>query len=182
MTNTDLLRQLLRHAGTTLDSRVAGCPEDAFYRLLPEATIGSIAAIYAHAVTNADHYIQQELRGLPPLYERPEWPARLGFTPHLQIDRERAAGLRYDRATFHDYARAVFDEGDAYLGTLAAEGLNRSVEMVVPHRDGDHWGWARQQAPLAFAFADIVFLHIHEHAGEISALRGVQGLTGIPIG
>jgi hypothetical protein len=172
----DLVRQLLRHAHTLLARTLAECPEEIFYRVLPDATIASIAAIYAHVVIGEDRYMQKDLGGGSPLCDSPAWSSRFRFSPQSYLDPEWAAGLRYDRAAFDDYAASVFEASDVYLAGLSVAELDRTVEMTVSHFTGDRWIQQNRPAPLAFAVIDMVPLHIHEHAGEIAALKGVERL------
>ncbi len=182
MITRDLQRQLLAQAHTYLEIRIGLCPEALLFESTPGATIAPIGAIYAHAVVNEDSYVQRELQASTPLYERPQWASKLAFPPRVALDADWPARFRTDLPLFRQYARAVYDASDAYLAGLTELDSEREVpKHLVFLRDGAP-AVERRPVPLAFDFADMVTLHIVEHAGEISALLGVKGLKGSPWG
>ena len=67
-----------------------------------------------------------------------------------------------------DYGAAVWTATDAYLNTLTPEDLDRMVKFAGGERKA----------------ADILRTTIsqaHNHLGEIAALKGIQGVKGLPI-
>jgi hypothetical protein len=182
MSSRDLQRQLLKQAQIYLEIRIGLCPEALLFESTPGAAIAPIGAIYAHAVVNEDSYVQRELRTATPLFERPEWASKLASPPRVALDADRPARFRTDLSLFRLYAQAVYESSDACLAGITEADSEREVpKHVVFLRDGTP-ALERRPAPLAFDFADMVTLHIAEHAGEISALLGVKGLKGSPWG
>ncbi len=70
---------------------------------------------------------------------------------------------------FREYARAVYAATDAYVGGLSEAALERKVDT----------GFIGEQT-VAFVLTNIAAWHVAEHGGEIAALKGVQGLKGLP--
>jgi hypothetical protein len=70
---------------------------------------------------------------------------------------------------FREYAKAVYGATDAYIARLSDSGLARKVQT----------GFIGEQS-AAFVISNILGWHIAEHTGEIAALKGVQGLKGLP--
>lgn len=65
------------------------------------------------------------------------------------------------------YRDAVRAATDRYLADLTADELDRQIDLMGSQR------------PVADALA-IMVVHIATHAGEIAALKGTQGLKGLP--
>ena len=65
------------------------------------------------------------------------------------------------------YRASVRAATDAYIANLTPTELDRQVELIGSQR------------PVADALA-IMVVHIASHGGEIAALKGVQGLKGLP--
>ena len=77
---------------------------------------------------------------------------------------------KVELATLRDYAQAVYAATDAYLATLTDDALSRPVDM-------SEVGMGEQ--PVA-AVIGLALLNGALHCGEISCLKGLQGLTGYP--
>jgi hypothetical protein len=77
-------------------------------------------------------------------------------------------GLRVDLPALHDYARATAQTLQSWVASLAPEDLERTIPTPI----GDH--------NLGQFLEIFVICHINNHSGEISALKGCQGLKGYP--
>ena len=66
-----------------------------------------------------------------------------------------------------DYAAAVGAATDNYIATLTTKELDRLVPIM-----GQEW-------PVADVLALLV-VHASGHLGEIAALKGIQGVKGLP--
>jgi hypothetical protein len=168
MTPQSLLTQQLAGYHDLLEQTVADCPPDALHRTVPGATIASIAAIYAHTVFSEDAIIQGMLQRKPPVFESQGWAGRTGVampsTPELTPDWAR--GVRMD---LREYAKAVYAATAAYVGGLSDAALDRKIDT----------GFIGEQT-VGFILCNIAGWHVAEHGGEIAALKGVQGLKGLP--
>jgi hypothetical protein len=70
---------------------------------------------------------------------------------------------------FREYAKAVYRATDACIATLSDADLERKIQT----------GFMGERT-IAFIVSNVLAWHVAEHNGEIAALKGVQGLTGVP--
>jgi hypothetical protein len=171
----------LRWSHDLLESRLVDCPEEAFYRVLPGSRISSVAAIYVHVVMTEDAYIQKGLRGQTPLSASSPWSERLALPARVAIDFPSAAELRLDIPTFREYAQAVFAASETCIKGLSEADIRREVDIPHVFQAEGRWTWENRPTTLDRTVSDMVILHTVEHVGEISALKGVQGLRGGPL-
>ena len=171
MTRQSLLTQQLAGYHDLLEQTIADCPPDALHKTLPGATIGSIASIYAHIVFSEDTIIQGLLQQKPPLCQSQGWAGRIGVAmpPIPELTAEWARGVRMDLPSFREYAKAVYAATAAHVRGLSDAALDRTVDT----------GFVGEQT-VAFILSNIAAWHVAEHGGEIAALKGVQGLKGLP--
>jgi hypothetical protein len=71
--------------------------------------------------------------------------------------------------SFREYAKAVYAATDAYVAGLGPADLERKVDT----------GFVGEQT-VGFVVGNILVWHVAEHNGEIAALKGAQGLKGLP--
>ena len=127
-----------------------------------------IGIIYAHAVGLEDLYIQQMLQQQPLVWESGSWAARLRHDlPPNQWNIQRVQPPDMD--ALRSYQSEVFAASLAYAGSLSGDELERRLEF--PGRQ-----WSMSIAQLL----SVVVGHTLGHAGEIAALKGVQGARGLP--
>ena len=80
-----------------------------------------------------------------------------------------ARGARFDLAQLRAYSQAVYASSDATLATLGDDDLARTVDL----------GWlGLGQPPLRWLIDRFVIAHADAHLGEISCVKGLQGLQG----
>jgi hypothetical protein len=136
----------------------------------PPGTANIISAILLHQAGTEDAIIQRALRGEPRIWERDGWAEKTGvaMTPGRTGGWDECKEQAVPLAPVLAYADAVHAATDAYLAALTDEELSREVPWP--------FGGTRTVADmLALAAVHAVF-----HAGEVSALKGVQGGQGIP--
>jgi hypothetical protein len=146
------------------------CDDAVLHKTLPQATISSIASIYAHTVFAEDFIAQGMLQGKAPLFHSGGWEAKTGMpmpkTPELNP--EWAAGVKMDLPAFREYAKTVHAATNAYLDTVSDADLQAKVQTPLGEQTRD------------WVIANILGTHVPQHTGEIAALKGVQGLKGLP--
>jgi hypothetical protein len=133
---------------------------------------GSAAAQYAHAVISEDLLLNMFLRGAEPLMMS-SWVAKTGLSEPPPMDDWSgwSRSVRVDLDQFREYAQAVRRQTDEYLASLTEEELDREFDS----------------APLPFGIMSVARLlnilhgHVYMHAGEISVVKGLQGLQGYPV-
>jgi len=166
------VREQLQFWHDTLDQMLSECDAAALNRRVEGATIGSIGSIYAHIVFVEDVLVHGRLRGRTPIYVEGAWEAKTGVAfcgdPPMATP-EWSAAVRMDAAPFGAYARTVYAATDAYLAGLADADTVRTVSS--PLLGGRTVSWY---------LSTLIATHLPAHAGEIAALKGLQGLKGLP--
>ncbi len=171
MSTQSAVRQQLAFWHGVLDQTVGDCAPEALNKQLPGATITSIASIYAHIAWSEDAIVHGMLQGRPPLYQADGWESKTGVafpgeTP--EIKQEWAGSLRMDLPKFQEYSKVVYGATDAYLDSLSEGDLGRKVQTPIGEQSVD------------WVLATILATHLPQHTGEIAALKGIQGLKGLP--
>ena len=77
-------------------------------------------------------------------------------------------GLRVDLPALHDYARATAQALQSWVASLTPEDLERPIDTPIGEFNLGQW------------LELFIIWHINTHCGEISALKGCQGLKGYP--
>jgi hypothetical protein len=165
----EILSAQLATTHTILARTLADCDETTLHYIAPGGTVGSIASTYAHVAFAEDRIINATVRGGATVYESQGWAKKLGVAmPDGPFQsQEWATGVRLELASFGEYYTAVQAESKAYVATLTEEEWMRKL----PSTNGE--------SPVA-QWVNIVLYHNAEHTGEIAALKGVQGRTGLP--
>ena len=143
---------------------------EALNKQMPNATITSIGSIYAHMVFAEDAIVNGMLQGKPMLYESDGWEAKTGVkSPGMPPSvGEWAKTVKMDYPKFEEYAKIVFANTDSYLANVSDAELEQKTQTPIGEQTK---GWV---------VVNLLGTHAPQHAGEIAALRGVQGLKGLP--
>ena len=171
MSTQSAVRQQLAFWHGALDQIMGDCGQEVLNKNLPDATITSVASVYAHLVFAEDVIVHALLQGKAVLYETDGWAAKTGVAfPGVppEIKPEWARALRMDLPSFQEYAKWVHSAVDSYLGGLPDSDLGRKV----PGPFGEQ--------TVEWVVVNLLGTHAPQHAGEIAALKGVQGLKGLP--
>lgn len=167
MDGTALLRGQMESMHATLEAAIGDCPNAVLARKLPGSTITSIAAIYAHTVFGEDGLMNGLVRGATPVYYAGGWAQKIGLEMP-QGGLEPDWDVKYDLGLFRSYAAAVYQSTDDYLASASDAEFDRIVDA----------GFAPPMPIKAFV-GNILLWHIATHQGEISALKGAQGINGL---
>jgi hypothetical protein len=81
-----------------------------------------------------------------------------------------ARGVQIDLPTLRGYAQAVYANTDAYLANMTPEEWNRPLDLTAV---------GMGQSTVSELLTNIL-LDGAAHCGEISAVKGLQGLQGYP--
>jgi DinB family protein len=163
-----LLRTQLSSAHTWCENTLGPADGEALHSI-PPGKANPAAVAYAHAVSSEDFTINGWLRGAAPLLAA-EWSGKTGMSEPMPqgaayFDWTRA--VQVDIPKVREYAQAVYAASDAYLASLTEADLDRTID--VP-------GIGPQT--LAWILSQWVIGHVHDETGEISAIKGVNGMTG----
>jgi len=168
MNATQFIRQQVAEAGGLSDAAMAGVTDEQF-NWLPPGTINPIKSTLLHTVGGEDLFFQLIIQGRPPLWATGGWAGRIGLaqTPGGGQGWEEARNTVLALAPVLAYAAAVRDATHEYLARLTEDELDRRV---------DFFGRESSVADVLAGFVS----HTACHAGEIAAVKGMQGLQGLP--
>jgi hypothetical protein len=132
-------------------------------------TSNTIAQLLAHMVTGQDLLIQDKIRGGGTTLHDSGWAAKTGVPSDRSLIWQREA-WRMDLPGFNDYVGAVLSNSRVF------------IESLTPaHLEQQH-AWIRGPEQPVYRLMQTIFInHALGHSGEISTLKGIQGLKGLPI-
>lgn len=106
-----------------------------------------------------------------PLYAT-SWAGKTGISdPQLESSLEWARSVEVVLDKARQYGRDVYASIDTYLAGLTDDDLSHIIDLSQ-HGYGE---WALDAFLVTFVLG-----HIRDIMGEISAIKGVQGLQGVP--
>ena len=128
-----------------------------------------IRATLLHMLAAEDRYFQTVLRGQPMLWETGGWSERIGlpYPPGAGRGWDEVKTTTLAVEPVLAYAQAVREATETYLVALTDAELGRTVQF---------FGGERPAADVIITFV----AHTLGHSGEVAALRGVQGVKGLP--
>lgn len=145
----------------------------------PPGIANPLGATYAHIVVSEDGVINGVLKGSAPLCAT-SWAGKVGLSEMppmpgpgeegLPSWHEWARQVKVDQAALQEYARAVYAATDEYLASLTDEDLNRVLDLSGIGLGQQTLGW----------MLSLMLANVNWHTGEISCLKGLQGVRGYP--
>jgi hypothetical protein len=171
-----LLREQLTEAHALLEAVMQGVtPEAAHW--VPPGQANPVGATYAHVILFEDRTINGVLLHRRPLHET-TWAGRTGISDLMPSPGEEwneytpwTRRVKIDLPALQEYARAVYANTDDYLASLSPDDLDRPLDLS---------GVGGGQVSLGQALGRRIVGHVDNIAGEISCLKGLQGLQGYP--
>ena len=161
------LRQQMAEMHGYLELAIGDCPPGVLAKRLPGATINSIGTIYAHTVFGEDGLLNGLVRGETPVYHKEGWAQKIGIEmPAGGFEGDWDPSV--DLGLFRQYAAAVYRSMDDYLARTTDAEWERIVDP----------GFAPPM-PVSALVGNVLLWHVATHQGEISALKGVQGMNGL---
>jgi hypothetical protein len=174
MTAVDLgaaLRSMFANMHGWLDGTFQDVTEDQA-RWHPSGRVVPAGAHYAHHVMGAeDMMLNMMIRGTTPLAFG-ECQGRTGVSEPLPMGPwdEWARRIQIDLPALRAYAKAVYANTDAYLATVTPKEWERLLDLTPVGMGHQTVGYLLTQ----------ILLDGGAHCGEISAVKGLQGLQGYP--
>ncbi len=155
-------RAQLEQSLNLLDVAVDGM-DAAQYNYRPGGTCNPPAASHVHALTGIDALLLTRAGG-----QEMRWPA-LARAHGMPANPREIWGYEgtIPPDAVKDYARDVRESSLAFISGLAADDLDRRVQTPLGEQC------------LAFLI-QLMSTHAAGHAGEIAAVKGMQGLKGLP--
>ncbi len=140
-------------------------------RWTPPGKANPIGALYAHAVLSADGVVNGMLKGAAPRFAT-EWAGQVGaLPPQMSLTFDWARSVQPDLPALRHYGQTVIADAEAYLEQLAEADLDRELDLAAA-------GLGKRR--VSWILNALVAAHLNNMAGEISALKGVQGAKGYP--
>jgi hypothetical protein len=140
---------------------------------MPTGIANPIGALYWHTISGADEVVYKWCRGQEPLHQKDGWREKVltVSAPEPEHGGDYLAymrAIRVDLPVLHEYAKAVAATTQDWLASLTPEDLERKLNTPIGELN------------LAQMLETFVIWHINAHCGEISALKGCQGVKGYP--
>ncbi len=135
----------------------------------PPGIANPIGVTLLHIIGTEDQLVQQLLQGKPYLWESGNWSERVGVevVPHEGRGWEECRKAHLSLAPIMAYQEAVCSATADFIASLSPEDLDRPIML-----------FGREQ-PIAIVLV-IIVNHAILHMGEIAALKGIQGIQGLP--
>lgn len=175
MTALKLLKDQLKEARELFENTAADIQEEHLHKD-PGGKAFPLGATYAHLVFSEDVIVQGMMQGRAPLYET-DWKDKTGASEPMPpmdenwtpMNEKWSKTVRIDFPKMQQYAKAVYAATDTYVNTLTDEDLEKEIDL-------GSWG----KKTVAQMLSGFVISHACSLAGELSALKGVQGAKGYP--
>lgn len=171
---TKILLTQLQAAHAALEDTMEGVTDEVAH-FMPPGTANPIAGTYAHVVFSEDLFIHSFLKKDQPLMET-TFKDKTGASEVQPSDWVNAypiwlRAVKIDVKKFREYAKAVYADSEAYVSTLTDADLEKDVDMSA-------FGMAPKK--VYDFIANLISGHAYPIMGEISVLKGIQGLKGYP--
>ena len=141
---------------------------DEQFNWTPPGTANPIRVAFVHLVSGEDAFIGA-IGGRERLWDSGGWAAKVGISapPGRGQGWEELKAATIPVAPVLEYAAAARAATEAYLATLTPEELDRPVTI---------FGGERTVADILA----LLVVHTTGHLGEIAAIKGSQGVQGLP--
>ena len=134
----------------------------------PGGTTNNIAQLMAHLTMGQDRAINVAIRGGQSVFDLGGWGARTG------IPSERGAiwnkGWKLDLDAFQTYRTQVNQSAKAFMASAKPSDFEGETQ----------WGPPGMMRPKLWVLGTPATSHLRFHYGEISTIKGLQGLKGLP--
>lgn len=170
----EMLVNQLKEAHKVLEETMDGVSNEVG-QWQPEGTANPIAGTYAHLVFSEDMFLHGFLKQEDPLFETmfKDATGASAVQPSDWVN-EYPKWLReveVDMEKFRAYAKAVYASSEEYVAGLSEEDLVKDVDMSA-------FGMGSRK--VHDFIGGILVGHAYSITGEVSVLKGLQGLKGYP--
>lgn len=175
MTALELIKEEMKDAHELFNGTVGDITEDQLHKD-PGGKAFPIGATYAHLVVSEDVIMHSMVIGKQPLYET-NFKNNTGLSEPMppmdenwsDANEKWGRSVQVDLKKLREYSKAVFEATEVYLNTLQDNDVDKEIDL------GD-WG----KKTLANLLYTMIIGHTYSLAGELSALKGIQGAKGYP--
>jgi hypothetical protein len=168
---SDAYRDMLANNHNWLAGTIEGMTDEQL-AWQPPGKVVPAGGYYVHVLISEDAILNQVLQGRLPLMAT-DFQTTAGFSEPMSFGRpwdDWARRVKVDLPAARACAQAVYASSDAYLAGLSDEDL-------AEERDFSALNFGEQ--PVS-ALINQVVTNCAAHCGEISAVKGLQGLKGYP--
>ena len=141
----------------------------------PPGLANSITDTYVHIIVSEDWLIHVLLQNKQPLYAS-ELKNKIGveaFThPADNAFPAWTKGAKIHMEELKEYADKIFAMSEEYIKNLTDEDLQKEADLSA---------FGMGKSTVGFVIASIITSNMNLHTGEISAIKGIQGLKGYPM-
>jgi hypothetical protein len=170
-----LLKEELKNAHETFETTAADITPEQL-QVDPGGLALPLGATYAHLIFSEDVIVHGMLQQKEPLFKR-TWKDKTGASKPMppmdekweNANRTWAKSVTIDLPKLREYAKAVYAATDTYIDSIKEEDLEKEVDL-------GSWG----KYTIAHLLYSFIIGHANSLAGEMSALKGVQGAKGYP--
>jgi hypothetical protein len=172
MNPASLLQLQFKAAHDFLETTLGTITADVVNRVPEAPLLSTIGAQYLHILTTEDVIFNVILASSVPLVAT-TFVGKIGASepPHLFTWQQWGRTHRVDLDAARTYGQAVYAATDAYLATVTPEILDVIIDLT-----SIGFGHVPRAALISTALQNVYI-----HTGEISTLKGLQGLKGYPI-
>lgn len=174
MDSVTLLREQLKAAHEYLEDTMADVTSELAH-WIPPGIATPIGANYIHLVQTEDGLVQFVLQGKEMLGAT-TWKDKLGASephpwPPTEPEDYRAwmRRVKLDLPAFREYAQAVYEASDEYIRGLSVEDLDEVLDLS---------SMGMNPVPRRWVIARYLAGHTDNICGEVSTLKGLQGVIG----
>ncbi len=171
---TQILLNQLKTAHESLEQTMEGVTDEVAH-FMPPGKANPIAGTYAHVVFSEDLFMHNFLMKTPPLVDssfKDKTGASEVHPMEWQVEYPRwLKEVKIDVKQIRAYAKAVYEESEKYIESLTDTDLEKDVDLSA-------FGMGSKKA--SEFIANLISGHIYPIMGEISVLKGIQGLKGYP--
>lgn len=140
---------------------------DEQFNWTPPGTVSPIRSIFLHMLTIEDAYVQESFLNTPRIWDAQGWEEKIGSrAPWRGENWDDLKDLTLTLEQVAEFQLVVREATDAYIAGLTEQELDRRIEFE---------GRERRIADVL----SMLVVHNLTHAGEIAALKGVQGAAGL---
>jgi hypothetical protein len=169
-----ILLKSLKDAHMYMEQTMDGVTDDVA-AFMPAGKANPIAGTYAHMVFSEDFFLHFFLKKEKPLFET-SWKDKTGIselqpTEWVEAYPKWLKTVKVDVKKAGEYAKAVFKDTENYLESLDDTDLEKEIDMSMFHMGS---------RPAGDMISMMIIGHIWSIMGEISVLKGIQGLKGYP--
>jgi hypothetical protein len=175
MSGSAILREQLQEACRLLEGTMNGVSHDQAH-WQPPGSAHPIGANWAHALLSVDMSFHALLQRVTTLAEG-SWAGKTGLSElppgggAPAAWGEWAGRVRIDLPALKSFGDAALAAADAYLASLGDEAAGQPLDLSAAGFGNPTVSWV----------IGTTIMNVNLHCGEISCLKGLQGLKGYPV-